>query len=38
MPPRPLEYGPDVEVDTTPESEFDVNAEDFLDLARQLGT
>jgi len=35
---RPLEYGPDVEVDTSPESEFDINAVDFLDLARQLGT
>jgi len=36
--PRPLEYGPDVEVDTTPESDFDINASDFIDLARQLGT
>ena len=38
--PRPLEYGPDpgFEVDTAPESEFDVNAVDFLDLADQLGT
>ena len=38
--PRPLEYGPDpgFEVDTTPESEFDINAVDFLDLAEQLGT
>ena len=36
--PRPLEHGPDGEVDTTPESDFDINAEDFLDLARQLGT
>jgi 2-haloacid dehalogenase len=36
--PRPLEYGPDVEVDTTPESDFDINAKDFLDLAQQLGT
>jgi len=35
--PRPLEYGPDVEVDTTPEADFDVNARDFLDLAAQLG-
>ncbi len=36
--PRPLEHGPEVEVDTTPEREFDINAVDFLDLARQLGT
>ena len=36
--PRPLEHGPGGEVDTTPESDFDINAEDFLDLARQLGT
>lgn len=35
--PRPLEYGPDVEVDSTPEDEFDINAKDFLDLAEQLG-
>ena len=35
--PRPLEYGPDVDVDTAPEAEFDVNAWDFLDLAAQLG-
>lgn len=35
--PRPLEYGPDREVDTTPEPEFDHTAEDFLDLARRLG-
>ena len=34
--PRPLEYGPDREIDTTPEPEFDVNATDFLDLAAQL--
>jgi len=35
--PRPLEYGPDIDVDTTPEAGFDVNARDFLDLAAQLG-
>jgi len=35
--PRPLEYGPDVQVDTAPEAEFDVNARDFLDLAAKLG-
>ena len=34
---RPLERGPDVEIDIAPESEFDINAEDFLDLARKLG-
>ena len=34
--PRPLEYGPEREIDTTPEPEFDVNATDFLDLAAQL--
>jgi len=36
--PRPLERGPNGQIDTTPESEFDINAVDFLDLARQLGT
>lgn len=36
--PRPLEHGPDGEVDTMPESDFDINAEDYFDLARQLGT
>ena len=35
--PRPLEHGPDVEVDSASEAEFDVNASDFLDLAAQLG-
>ena len=35
--PRPLERGPDGDVDTTPESDFDINAAEFLDLARQLG-
>ena len=35
--PRPLEYGPDREVDTTPDPSFDVNATDFNDLADQLG-
>ena len=34
--PRPLEYGPDRETDTTPDPEFDHTAEDFLDLARKL--
>ena len=34
--PRPLEYGPDREIDTTPDPAFDVNATDFVDLAAQL--
>jgi len=34
--PRPLEYGPDVEGDLTPDPEFDVVAEDFIDLAEKL--
>ena len=36
--PRVLEYGPDVEVDATPDPDFDIHAVDFLDLARQMGT
>ena len=35
--PRPLEYGPDREIDTTPDPSFDVNAPDFNDLADRLG-
>ena len=35
--PRPDEYGPDREVDTTPDPSFDVNATDFDDLADKLG-
>jgi len=35
--PRPLEYGPDREIDTTPDPDFDVTATDFNDLADQLG-
>lgn len=35
--PRPLEHGPDATPDLTPDPEFDVVADDFLDLARQLG-
>ncbi len=35
--PRPKEFGPEREVDTTPESDFDVNATDFNDLAAKLG-
>jgi len=34
--PRPLEYGPDQEVDTTPDSRFDITATDFLDLAVRI--
>ena len=34
--PRPLEYGPDRVIDTTPDPAFDVNATDFLDLAAKL--
>ena len=34
---RPLELGPQGKPDVTPESSFDVNARDFLDLADQLG-
>ena len=35
--PRPLEYGPDREIDTTPDPSFDVNATNFNDFADQLG-
>ena len=34
--PRPLEYGPDREIDTTPDPSFDVFATDFNDLADRL--
>lgn len=34
---RPLEFGPEGVADTTYEDEFDVNAADFLDLAKHLG-
>ncbi len=34
---RPLEFGPDHEVDITPEADFDVNAVDIEDLASKLG-
>lgn len=34
--PRPLEYGPSVERDLAPDPEFDVVADDFIDLADQL--
>lgn len=34
---RPLERGPGRSVDRNPDGEFDYTAEDFLDLARQLG-
>ena len=33
---RPKEFGPKVRVDVTAERSFDVNADDFVDLARQL--
>ena len=35
--PRPLEYGPDREIDTTPDPTFDIVATDFNDLASRLG-
>jgi 2-haloacid dehalogenase len=35
--PRPLEHGPDREVDLSPDPEFDVVAADFMDLAAKLG-
>ena len=35
--PRPLEFGPDVVPDTTPEPSFDLVATDFTDLAVRLG-
>ena len=34
---RPKEFGPDRDVDTSPELSFDVNATDFEDLATKLG-
>jgi 2-haloacid dehalogenase len=34
---RPLEYGPNVEIDSEPDASFDINAGDFLDLAHKLG-
>jgi 2-haloacid dehalogenase len=33
---RPRERGPGVKLDTAPERDFDVNAKDFVDLARKL--
>jgi 2-haloacid dehalogenase len=35
--PRPLEWGPDRALDTTPDPSFDVVASDFEDLASKLG-
>jgi 2-haloacid dehalogenase len=35
--PRPTEYGPDREIDTTPDPDFDIVATDFNDLADKLG-
>jgi 2-haloacid dehalogenase len=34
---RPLEHGPDAKQDLKSERAFDINADDFLDLARRLG-
>ncbi len=34
---RPLERGPKARIDVAPEPAFDLNAGDFIDLARQLG-
>lgn len=34
---RPLEYGPDREVDLTPDSRFDYSVMDFIELAERLG-
>lgn len=34
---RPLEHGPDQDIDITPDADFDVSASDFLDLAMKLG-
>jgi 2-haloacid dehalogenase len=34
---RPLEYGKGKHPDLTPKPSFDINADDFVDLARQLG-
>ena len=33
---RPREKGPKVKVDVSPEADFDINAKDFVDLARRL--
>jgi 2-haloacid dehalogenase len=35
--PRPLERGPDRQVDTSPAPDFDVVADDFIELAAKLG-
>lgn len=35
--PRPLEFGPQHPVDTSPDPAFEIHASDFLDLAKQLG-
>jgi 2-haloacid dehalogenase len=34
---RPMEFGDPAKKDVSPESRFDLNAKDFVDLARQLG-
>jgi len=36
--PRPLEHGPHLVLDLTPDPAFDIVATDFIDLAQQLGT
>ena len=35
---RPREKGPKVKVDVKPEADFDVNAKDFVDLARRIAS
>jgi 2-haloacid dehalogenase len=35
---RPLEYGPDREVDLTPDPRFDYSVMSFIELADELGT
>ena len=35
--PRPTEYGPDQVTDQSPEADFDIVAEDFVELAVHLG-
>lgn len=35
--PRPLEHGPGANIDTSPDPEFDLAADDFIDLAVKMG-
>jgi len=35
---RPREKGPKVKVDVKPEADFDLNARDFVDLARRMAS